>query len=318
VLAANGCSLGFARNLVTSENWVTYYSPCDAKKVIVFNESLAKTSELDIAADPGNLAFLPVYPAQTGDPAVDPFFVFYLTDVEGTVGQLTMRTPDRQTKVIGPRAAFERLTVFPSATETHGYALVDVEGVVGREVGRFVRWETDGSTIAIAQGAVRGTGDLVINSDGATGEFALLSEAGLSMVSRHVPAYGFKIRDPKNRWTAIIDDFQKPLANLSITKSTLDFTESARTPAAPPSLELIARGVVWDSRTQFVPALPGIAYFTQYDPEKDIGRLEYRNLELRFTATVSDGVAAYLPTPGGLIYSVPFGDSAGIWVVRSR
>jgi hypothetical protein len=320
VLAADGCKLNFARNLGTAENWVTYFSPCDDKKLIAYGEAAARASTLDIAADPGSVAFLPVYPNQTGDPAVDPFYIFYLTDIDGDagVGQLTMRTPERQTRVLGQRAAFERLSVFPSHAETdaetYGYALVDID----RDVGRFVRWEKDGSTLGIAQGVVRNTGDLVTDFDGDTGQFALLSAAGLSVISHRVPAHGFKVRDPKNRWTAIIDDFDEPLATLSITESTLDFAEAARTPAAPPSLEIIARGVLWDSRTQFVPALPGIAYFTHYDRENDIGRLEYRNLELRFTATISEGVAAYLPTPGGLIYSVPFGDSAGIWVVRSR
>jgi hypothetical protein len=239
-----------------------------------------------------------------------------MTDFDGpaNVGHLMMRTPNRETKSIGRRAAFERLSVLASAEETHGYALVEIEG----DAGRFVRWESDGSTLGIAQGVVRGSTDLVTDFDGATGQFALLSEAGLSIVARRVPPSYFKSRDSKNRWTAIIDDFQDSMGTLSITESTLDFTESARTPAPPPSLEIIARGVLWDHRAQFVPALPGIGYFTHYDPVKDIGRFEYRNLELRFTATISDGVDSYLATPGGLIYSVPFGDSAGIWVVRSR
>jgi hypothetical protein len=315
-IAPKGCSLAFPRNLGTAENWVTYFSPCDTKKLVVFSESTARASELDFSTGPANMAFLPVFPAQSGDPATDPFFTFYLADVDAKtgVGQLVMRRPDRQTRVLGQRAAFERLSVFASAEETHGYALVDVNDGVGR----FVRWDGDGSTLGIAEGVVRNTTDLVTDFDGATGQFALLSEAGLSIVARRVPAHGFKIQEAKNRWTAIIDDFEDSIGTLSITENTLDFSEAARTPAPPPKLEVIARDVLWDYRTQFVPALPGIAFFSHYDKEKDIGRLEYRNLELRFTATVSDGVAAYLPTPGGLIYSVPFGDSAGIWVVRSR
>jgi hypothetical protein len=316
LIAPNGCRLSFPRNLGTAENWVTYFSPCDTKKLVVFSESAGRASELDFSVDPANMAFLPVFPNQSGDPAVDSFFVFHLTDVDEKtgVGQLVMRRPDRQTRILGQRADFGRLSVFASQEDTHGYALVDVEG----DVGRFVRWDADGSTIGIAADVVRNGGDLVTDFDGDTGQFALLSEAGLSVVSSRVPASGFKTRDAKNRWTAIIDDFQESIATLSITESTLDFTESARTPAPPPKLEVIARGVLWDSRTQFVPALPGIAFLTHYDQEKDIGLLEYRNLELRFTATISDGVAAYLPTPGGLIYSVPLGDGAGIWVVRSR
>ncbi|HMI82694.1 MAG TPA: hypothetical protein VK550_01310 [Polyangiaceae bacterium] len=314
VIAAKGCNLELTQNLGVAENWVTYYSPCESKKLVAYGESAGHASELDIPTAPGHLAFLPAYPNQSGDPAVDPFYIFYLTDVDGSVGQLVLRTPERQTKVIGQRAAFERLSVFSSAEETHGYALVDVEG----DLGRFVRWDTDGSTLGIAQGVVRGNGDLVTDFDGSTGKFALLSESGLSTISKRVPSSGFKMRDGKNRWTAIIDDFKDQKATLSITESTLDFSEAARTPAPDPELKVIDHDVLWDYRAQFVPALPGIAYLTHYDPEKDIGRLEYRNLELQFTATISDGVATYLATPGGLIYSVPLGDGAGIWVVRSR
>ena len=317
VIAANGCKLGFAPNLGSAENWVNFYSPCDAKKLIVFSESVARASPLDIAADPDFMAFLPVHPNQSGDPAVDPFFIFYLTEIEerARIGQLMMRTPDRQTKVLGQRAAWERLSAFPAATETHGFALVDVDG----DTGRFVRWETDGSPpTVLAEAVFRNTSDIISTFDGETGQFMLLTEAGLSVVSRRVPPYGLKSGDAKGRWTAIIDDFHEKIGTLSITESSLEFANSARTPGPPPTLEVIARDVLWDSRARFVPAVPGIAYFTNYDQVNDIGRLDYRNLELRFTATISDGVAAYLETPGGLIYSVPYGDGAGIWVVRSR
>jgi hypothetical protein len=317
VISSGGCKLGFPRNLGSAENWVTYHSPCDAKKLIVFSESVAQASALDITVDdPNFMAFLPVFPAQTGDPATDPFFAFYLADWDdkNRTGTLWMRGPDRQAKVLGERAELGRLAVYPTAAETHGYAVIDVNG----DIGKFIRWEVDGSTRTVAENVVRGNGDLVTNYDGATGQFQLFSDRGLSVVSHRIPPYNFKSREPKGRWTAIIDDFEKPNGTLSITESALDFNESEKTLGPPPKLEVIARGVLWDGRARFVPALPGIGYFTHYDETNDIGRLEYRNLELRFTATVSEGVADYLATAGGLIYSVPYGDGAGIWVVRSR
>jgi len=316
VIASGGCKLGFPRNLGSAENWVTYHYPCDAKKLVVYSESVSKPSELDINVDdPNFMAFFPAYPAQGGDPAVDPFFAFYLSEKDdANTGKLWMRTPDRQTKLLGERADLGRLSVYASAAETHGYALVDVEG----DTGRFIRWDPDGATRDVAAKVVRGNGDLVTNFDGNTGQFQLFSNAGLSVISHRIPPYNFKSREPKGRWTAIIDDYEKPNGTLSITESALDFSESERTLGPAPKLEVIARGVLWDGRARFVPALPGIGYFTQYDEPSDTGRLDYRNLELRFTATVSYGVADYLATPGGLIYSVPYGEGAGIWVVRSR
>jgi len=318
VIAEGGCMPGYPRNLGSAENWVTYYFPCDSKKLVVYSESVGKASELDIKIDdPGFITFLPAYPAQTGDPAVDPFFTFYITETNAAgTGKLTMRTPDKQTKVLGEHADIGRLSIAPSATETHGYVLVDVDG----DTGRFIRWEPDGSTRDVATKVVRNnnSGDLVTNYDGKTAQFELFSDAGLSVVSRRIPPSGFKSREPKGRWTAIIDDYEKPNGTLSITESALEFSESERTLGPPPKLEVIARDVLWDGRARFVPALPGIGYFTHYDEPSDTGRLDYRNLELRFTATVSEGVADYLSTPGGLIYSVPYGDGAGIWDVRSR
>jgi hypothetical protein len=318
VIAEGGCRLGFPRNLGSAESWVTYHFPCDAKKTVVYSESVGKASELDIDIDdPDFMTFLPAYPAQTGDPAVDPFFAFYLTARdEAYTGKLWMRTPDRQTKLLGEHADLGRLSVYTSTAETHGYALVDVDG----DTGRYIRWEPDGSTRDVAAKAVRNNsgGDLVTNYDGTTGQFQLFSDTGLSVVSHRIPPSYFKNREPKGRWTAVIDDYEKPNGTLSITESALDFSESERTLGPPPKLEVIARDVLWDGRARFVPALPGIGYFTHYDEPSDTGRLDYRNLELRFTATVSDGVADYLSTPGGLIYSVPYGEGAGIWVVRSR
>jgi hypothetical protein len=80
----------------------------------------------------------------------------------------------------------------------------------------------------------------------------------------------------------------------------------------------VARNAVTDWRTAFISSVPGMAFLADYDATLDIGRLDYRNLELGFTATVSEGVAQYVSTSDGLIYTVPFGPSAGMWAVRAR
>jgi hypothetical protein len=315
VIAPDGCALRLPVGLGASESWVTYFAPCAEKKLIVYGTASSHTAELGVVADPGCVALIPDCPVD-GDPAVDPFFIFYLADVDATtgLGTLLVRTPDKQERKLGMNAALERLTIVPSASGTEGYALVDV----ANSLGRYVRWRPDGSTEELATGVVRGMGDLLVNFDGRLGDFALPSTDGLLHVAQGVPPGRFKFRDPKNRWTALFHDLGESSGLLSITRSTLDFSEAVHAPGPPPELDAIASRVVVDARTRFVSSVPGIAYLTNYDVEIDVGRLDYRNLELGFTATVSEGVADYVSTPDGLIYSLPFGDRAGIWAVRAR
>jgi hypothetical protein len=64
--------------------------------------------------------------------------------------------------------------------------------------------------------------------------------------------------------------------------------------------------------------LPGFVYFAAWDEKNGTGRLDYSNQELGFSATVSDGVSDYLQPGSGLLYSVPFGSAAGIWLARGK
>jgi hypothetical protein len=230
------------------------------------------------------------------------------------LGTLTVRTPDGRDTKLGSNAGLERLTVLPSAEETLGYALVDV----ANNLGRYVRWHLDGSTDELATRVVRGMSDLLVNYDHGVGDFVLPAKDQVIPVAQGVAPGRFKFRDPKNRWTALLHDFDGKTASLSITESLLDFNEAARGPVPAPAFQDVARHVGADWRTDFISSVPGIAYLTEYDPEHDLGRLDYRNLQLGFTATVSEGVSMYLSTSDGLIYSVPFGQSAGIWAVRAR
>jgi hypothetical protein len=191
---------------------------------------------------------------------------------------------------------------------------VDVAG----STGRYIRFQEDGSTEELGRGVLRGLGDLLLDFDGSVGTFALPSGDHLDEVARGVFSGRFRFRDAKNRWTALLHDYDGVTASLSITESTLDFSTAARSPGQKPVLAPTGRRVVPDWRTAFISSLPGIAYLTDYDVMADLGRLEYRNLQLEFTASVSAGVSDYVSTPEGLIYAVPFGPTAGIWAVRAR
>jgi hypothetical protein len=316
IVAPDGCTLGATFGVGAAEGFVSYYAPCADRKLVVYGVTSQKPAELPIDAPPSYVALLPEWPRTDGDPSVDPFFVFYIRDLDAKtgLGTLVVRAPDGTETKLGDKAALERLTVLPSATGNVGYALVDVAA----NLGRFVRWHMDGTSEELATGVVRGMGDLLVNFDGKVGDFALLAEDKIVSIAHGVPPGRFKFRDPKNRWTALFHDFDGTTASLSITESLLDFNEAAHGPVPPSVFQPIAHSAVLDWRTDFIESLPGIAYLTDYDPVNDIGRLDYRNLQLGFTATVSDGVSRYLSTSDGLIYSVPFGPSAGIWAVRAR
>jgi hypothetical protein len=317
VIAPAGCALGATLGVGASEDFITYDSPCADHKLVAYGVTSQKPAELSIDAPPGYVALLPQWPNVDGDPSADPFYLFYIPDPDPQtgLGTLMVRSPDGTDTKLGTKAAFERLTVLPSAAGTVGFALVDVDG---NNLGRFVRWHLDGTIDELGTGVLRGLGDLLVNFDGRAGDFALPSTGALITVAHGVPPGRFRFRDPKNRWTALFHDFDGTTASLSITDSLLDFNQAAHEQVPPPALQSVAQGVVVDWRTDFVSSLPGIAYLTDYDPVNDVGRLAYRNLQLEFTATVSEGVSRYLSTPDGLIYSVPFGESAGIWAVRAR
>ncbi|HEV8550869.1 MAG TPA: hypothetical protein VGQ57_17605, partial [Polyangiaceae bacterium] len=86
---------------------------------------------------------------------------------------------------------------------------------------------------------------------------------------------------------------------------------------SPYSATPIARGV-YVNRHGFLNDLPGFVYLTRFDEATRTGELDYSNTELGFSSIVSDGVADYEQPGSGLLYSVPFGEGAGIWLARAK
>jgi hypothetical protein len=313
IVAAGGCHLAFSPGVGGGESWLTYDAPCADAVHNVYGVWSRHASAITWPDGAKQMAFAPAWPQANGDPAVDPFYVVYVTN-DGT---LFVRTPDKRDLKIGENAALERVNVVGSETGTYGYALVDIDG----DSGRYVRWRAeDGSLETLATGVRYGGDDLLVNYDGHKGDFALASGGALLTVAKNVPAAYYRFRDQKGRWSALLSDYDGSFATLSITDSALDRSQAAYAvpPLGAPELTTIATRVVPDSRARFLTCLPGVAYMTNYDATSGTGELAYRNLQLEFTATVSDGVSDYLSTSANIIYSVPFGEAAGIWVVRAR
>jgi hypothetical protein len=321
IIDPSGCHLAAPSSPGATESWVTYDSPCADPKLVAYGVSSTKTSDLGLPLSPDNLVLAPAWPNMGGDPATDPFFFLYLNDRDASyLGTLILRTPDDVEHPLGTNAALDGVTVISNSTGTWGYALIGVQPYPANPsigMGTLIRFSGDGSTEEVAHQVVRGPSDLIVNFDGHSADFALPSDTGVSVVAQHVPPGTYRYREAKGRWSAVLSDYDGSGATLSVTTSDLSFFNSALTMGPAPSFDVLARGV-FPRGTAFLTSLPGISYVTNFDRASATGRLQYRNLELGFTATVSDGMSDYISTDDGIIYSVPFGERAGIWLVRAR
>ncbi len=320
LLSAGGCDMRFPPGLGGSDPWVTFRPGCRDDAITAFNETTGHASVVPYVPGTDRVALLPAWPNSSGDPDATPYWYFYVANVDDNgVGTLVMRTTDGQTHTIAERSAFDHLTVVGSPN-THGFALTDIDLNLDVPAGRYLRWHIDGSTEVLADSVKVGGGEVILNPSGNTGDFALPSMDGLQTIAKQVPYGYFHFQDDGKRWSAVLSDYHDQQATLSITSKSLDFASAARelSPTPVPDLTPIANNVAADGRAQFVISLPGIAYLTNVDTTHNTGRLDYRNLELGFTATVSDGVSDFVGSSDSLIYAVPFGKSAGIWAVRAR
>src|SRR5439155_13778609 len=136
------------------------------------------------------LVMMPAYPKTGGDPAVDPFYIFYLADVDPAtaLGTLFVQRPDRTAVKIGAKSALEHVVILPSADETRGYALLDVAAGLGR----FVRFHPDGSTDELAKGVVRGIDDVLADYNGKGADLVLPQDDHVMLVAHGVPPGRFK------------------------------------------------------------------------------------------------------------------------------
>jgi hypothetical protein len=180
----------------------------------------------------------------------------------------------------------------------------------------------------IATGVIRDPANpvwnhLVIEVDDERADLAELVNGELVTVAERVPRqrYAFAPSHPVPQFAgkmAWLEDYDGRSATLSIAgpdKSTGVVDDQRHEPLYTASA--IAHGV-YPFRNGFMNDLPGFVYLTHYDPATQTGTLEYSNAELGFSAIASEGVADYVQPGSGLLYSVPFGAGAGLWLARAK
>jgi hypothetical protein len=321
VLAADGCGLAFP---AASRQWLAFFAPCDTRRLVLVDDSgdKAKLTFPDLAVDDPRALVLTPKPGLTGmvAPELENLWAYFLRDIDyGTgVGTVVARSPDGTELVLGARGALER-TLLDAGGE-YGFALLDV----GVDTGRYVRWQPDGTVTELATNVLREStnvafADLMIDWNGTSGTLVQRVEGELFTVLERVPRRNFAYQDVHQR-QALFSDFDG-------TNGTLSIGERACTPGSPNCAReyfvprVVARGVhhpdhaFLDEKDEF---LPGIGFLDQYDVERAIGRFQYRNLELGFTSIVSEGVSDFVYAGNGMLYAVPFGEGAGIWLARAK
>jgi hypothetical protein len=313
VLAADGCEL--ARR---DDPWVHYYSPCARQKLVIYHEPSAQAAPVDIPAAPRHVKIRRALGSPGTNPATQPFWFFYLRDInlDSDLGTLVVRAPDGSESEIGSEATLDLLDLIETPLESYGYALVSVTG----NAGTYRYFTPDGQRVDLATRVIRDGGRLIVDYDGVAGNLAAVSRDELRVVAESVPSRGYEYRDRKDRWTALYHGFDGTRGALSILDGGLDGAQQDFQASGTPAFELrtIAPDVGY-FRTAFLDfVLPGIIYLSEHDPERDVGLLEYRNLELGFTAQISAGVSDFIVTADDVLYAVPYGEAAGIWLLQAK
>ncbi len=315
LLVAGGCSLASQEG-----TWIFLRAPCSDGRLLTIHEPTGDVFELPFDAASYRVKLVPARGSRGRDPLTDPFWSFYLKNgaEEGAEDSLFVRTPQGDEHVLGARSSFTHMRLVEAEGEDpYGYALVDLSG----ETGRYLWWNAAGETRVLAEGTMWRPDRLIIDFDGVVGRLAVTSGDRLRVLAEGVPWQAFEYRDPTLQWTTLFHDMNGDgLGRLSVLTGGIDQIEavSPRAPFELPELSPVASDVVVAGTSSMQALLSGVVYVTDPDPETRTGRLLYRNLELRFTADINDGVSDYLVAHDEMLYAIPYGKNAGIWLVSGK
>lgn len=320
VLAADACYLAFP---AASRHWLGFFAPCADRRLTILDDNAHEYTHPDLVLDDPRALLLSPRPDLEGTPtpALDDVWAYYLKDIDyaSGVGTVMVHAPDGTELTLGARGALERVQLDES-TE-YGFALVDLDG----DTGRYVRWEPNGEVTELARNVLRdGTGeswaDIMMDWDGDSGTLAQRVGRDLFPVLSGVPRRRYAYQDIHRR-QALFSDFDGKNGTLSIGEPACSATASAPCTRQYYVPRVVARGVhhpghaFLEESDEF---LPGIGFLDQYDEEHQVGRFQYRNLELGFTSIVSEGVSDFVFAGNGMLYAVPYGEGAGIWLARAK
>lgn len=327
-VATDACDLVFLPS-TPNVNLIAFHSPCSEKKLVVWNTDTHSGTPLELDVDD---RYLKLYSGLHGesrpDLATDPFYALYLTDVDGSgTGTLNLRLTDGTVLTLGTGAALERADLGSSTGSgdiDRGHALLDASSGTGR----YVSFDLAGNVSDIAANVVRRPAEnawtrLVVAGDNDLENLVEVVDGAAVTVASNVPqhryAYLNRVKgNPLDGQLAWFSDLDGNFGKLSLaapdpTSGVVDDQGHEALYAATP-----VASNVYVGGHNFMLDLPGFVYYSSWDDKSGTGRLTYSNTELGFSATVSEGVSDYLQPGSGLLYTVPYGESAGIWLARGK
>jgi hypothetical protein len=320
LLAADACALG-----MQSATWATFRTPCSGGPVFAVHEPSGKQFQLPLDADPERFKLVPARGSAGLDPSRDPFWFFGMRDGESDASRdtLVVKPPGGAEFTLGAHASFQHLNLLESPEETHGYALVEIESDGS---GRYLWWNGQGESKVLAEHVLPQPSRLVVDFDGSLGKVAVASGDRLLVLTEGVPWPQFEYRDPMGQWTVLFHDLILPgqahgqNGQLSVFYGTLDSLQATplNAPFVAPELQLVAPSAGVFRAAGLGQVLSGVMYLADFDEQSGTGRLDYRNLDLRFTAHVNDHVSDYRIIADQVLYAIPRGERAGIWLVSSK
>jgi hypothetical protein len=292
-IATTACDLEFLQPF-----YLIYRLPCEGGRTVAVRMDSVETLELGSDIDPRHTKFWGEASFIDRSLRIAHFRDF---DERTETGTLLLRSEDGHDVLIGERAAPEWIR--PSQNGNDGFALVNVEG----EVGDFVHFDTLGNVRVFAERTLRdhqGTG-MIVNFDGEVGDMgSVTGDGAFTVVLSRVPRF-YTYANHDLTIAAVLNEFDGHTGTLSRVTTTYD------------ALETVATRVLHPHHSFIESIFPGMAWIRS-DGSADTGTLEYQNTKLVYTATVSEGVASFLPTTEGLIYSVPRGKGAGVWFADAK
>ena len=301
-----------------SSAWVVLEEPCGNPKPSILRldaetfEPL-ESFEVPFETDARNARALISGATETGD--AQPLGLAYLSDVDengfGTAWAWQAGSP--AAIQLGEQAALATVFIYPPEDDWAGSLQTNFRTLAGYESYDLVRFRWDGTTEPFAEKIVRNSadGDLLVNFDGVTADLPQFHEDGYRVLATGVVPYAGGVASfTTPRHYARVVDFDGASGSLLLGTDSED----------PTAWESLASLVLPES-PRFAPFMPSVLFLEDWDADSKTGALVAYNVELEARTTIAEGVSSFdlasYPWEG-VVYTVPYGKTRGIWFSRAK